>query len=367
MKRFLILLGFCFVFTSQLHGAERIMRGKAILGDDVKNVVPGAMVSYRAYDSPVQTDLRANENGEFEILMKSHPVYVEVMTPDKNFGKVVVVQPTESELLVSMELTATVRGKIVDIRSDKPPAGRSVIYYVLVRDNASSNDYDVSFPREAKTDEMGEYVIRNIPTGVQCNLYLRMASIYGLDQSFGLWSFGHPFELQPGENPQRKDFAFDSRPGMEFFYQVFNAHVGIEKTEGNLIEQRFDILRRRAQREGKGVFAIMVRDKLHGSDFTPLSSVYEMLFKDDDVFVQTERFYMICVLMQREDQDERYIFTATAKEFVESHKIAEKPLPALFSFAFFDGDGKLRGVEPFDHAALPEKRKQDLIEMLKKY
>jgi len=39
----------------------------------------------------------------------------------------------------------------------------------------------------------------------------------------------------------------------------------------------------------------------------------------------------------------------------------------LGSFAFFDANGKLRGVEPFDYTKSPAERKQDLIEMLGKY
>jgi len=43
------------------------------------------------------------------------------------------------------------------------------------------------------------------------------------------------------------------------------------------------------------------------------------------------------------------------------------PLSTLFSFAFFDADGKFRCVEFFDHTAPPEEQKQKLIEMMKRY
>ena len=84
------------------------------------------------------------------------------------------------------------------------------------------------------------------------------------------------------------------------------------------------------------------------------------------MFAQTERYYMMCVLMRPKEDGLLKNITAMGGAFVKSHKI-ETPLPSLFSFAFFDAGGNLRGMEPFDHTASPRKQKEDLIEMLKKY
>jgi len=377
MKYFLILLCFSIAFLGRLYGAEemRTVRGKAILGEDVNNIVPGATVSYQSARSG-KTDLKTDENGEFEIKIMNDTAYVEVMAPGGNFGKMVIVQPTESEFVVSLELTASVRGNVIDRRSEQPLVGQKIAY--LIHMNASGGGGVQAFMQEMNTNEKGEYEFRNIPTGVQCNVFLPCYD-YGETETNLWYVVGHELELQPGEDRKLRDCTFDPRPegSLEYVFQVYKVHHRVQfyyyiryaiSDIKNLYEGRLGILLERAKQNNKGIFAIFVRDKLEGDplskDFRPLSAIYETLFDDDDVFEQTERFYMMCVLMQPPDKE--LISADMAEEFVKSRKI-DMPLPALFSFAFFDADGKLQGIEPFDHTAPAEKRKQDLIEMLKKY
>jgi hypothetical protein len=65
--------------------------------------------------------------------------------------------------------------------------------------------------------------------------------------------------------------------------------------------------------------------------------------------------------MQPKEEEWRTVTAAMAREFVKSHLIA---LPTPFFFAFFDPDGFLKGVEPFDHTATPAQQKQALMEIL---
>ena len=343
----------------------RKIRGKALFGTDPTNTVPGVSVSFRSYDWQIKGDLKTDEKGEFEILARNDPVYVEAMTPGDQFGRVVIVQPDEEEFTVSLEPTASVRGKLIDSRSEKPPVGRSVTYSINIPD---SNDrvFSTSFERETKTNENGEYELRNLPTGVSCHINLPKSDYGEIEPSSWAW-IGRELELKPAEDRQLKDFTFDSRPNgfNEYSFQVYNAYYRILSEGQNRIERRFEILCERAKRDGKGVFAILVRDKAKESDLDALSNIYVTLFGDDDMFAQTERYYMMCVLMQPKEDFDSYS-SEVAREFVQTHKIAE-PLPSLFSIAFFDADGNLRGVEPFDHTVSLAKQKQNLIEMLEKY
>ena len=84
------------------------------------------------------------------------------------------------------------------------------------------------------------------------------------------------------------------------------------------------------------------------------------------MFAQTERFYMMCVLMHPEVPMGRNFIAADSRNFVRACGITE-PLPSLFTFAFFDPDGTLLGVEAFDHTEPTAQRKGRLLEMLGKY
>jgi len=378
MKHFLILTCFSLTFAVQLYGAEKTIRGKAIFGNDVKNIVPGALVSYQPcyqYNDTAldKTDLKTDENGEFEFQVRNASICVEVLTPDRNFGKVRIVQPTEDELVVSLELTASIRGRILNSRNEEPLVGQSVTCSISQGEVGPA--YRRPFERKTKTNEKGEYEFCNIPTGFNYDVYFPTYT-YGAEQSYSTVWIDRWFELQPGEGRECKTLNYDLRPSgaVEYYFQV-NAFYFRPLTHEQLkplnpgqnpIEQRFQALLRLAQRDGKGVFTILLRDKSEEEVLETLKEIYVMLFKSDDVFEQTERFYMMCVLMQPEGKV-LLVRPEMPEEFAKSHKIAEKPLPALFSFAFFDADGKLRDVEPFDHTASPAKRKQDLFEMLKKY
>ena len=367
MRHLLLIL--CLLFTAQFYAAEeaaKTLRGKAVLAD-VTNVISGTSVAYRSYDSSVQTELKTDENGEFEIPIKEYPVYVEVMTPDKNFGKVIIVQPTENEFVVPLELTASVHGKIIDSRGNKPSVGRTVIYSVFNSDDIKR--YPWIFKRETKTNEKGEYEFCNLPTGVKCEISFPLHYYgEGENQFYTVVAFNLSPELQPNEEREHREISYDLRPdwNYECYFQMYNVYTMKKYAEQNRFERRFEVLLQRAKRDNKGVFVILVRDKMKAREdetYETLTNVYRTLFDLDDMFEQTGRFYMMCVAMQPENGP---ITPVMAEEFVKSRKI-DLPLPALFSFAFFDADGKLRGVEPFDHTVSPLKRKQDLIEMLKKY
>jgi len=372
-KRFFILL-FCLAWIGPIQGAEnetaepvRKIRGKAVFGGDVNNPVPGAKVTYRSiniYKS--DPDLKTDENGDFEITIENDPMYVEVLTPDGFFGKMVIVKPTENEFVVSLEPTASVHGRVIDRRSETPPNGRNITYSINIP--AGVSQFLPSFERTVKTNEKGEYEFRGLPTGVTCDVMFPTYN-YGENQSPGSsWWIGRGLELKPDENRELKDFTFDSHPNgrNEYIWQVYNAYGGLNWRgySVNLYEQRFDTLLERAKRDNKGVFAILVDQPLEENILSALVKIYETLFKDDDMFAQTERYYMMCVRMQPKEEEWRNVTAAMAQEFVKSHLIA---LPTPFSFAFFDPDGLLKGVEPFDHTEPPEKQKQALIEMLKKY
>ena len=257
----------------------------------------------------------------------------------------------------------------MDRRSATPPVGRTVTYSIHVP--GEQGVFMRAFQREAKTNENGEYEFLNIPTGVECHVNLPTYD-YGEDQSRSASYIARDIKLLPGVGHALKDYAFSSRPNgsNEYFFQVYNFST-FESRDKNPFEHRFGVLFERARRDGKGVFAIFVRDNVEGEDEgnkrKELMSIYETLFKDDDMFAQTERFYMMCVRMQpKVDQWDR-ITASTATDFATQRKIDTAALPSLFSFAFFDKDGKLRNVESFDHTTPTGKQKQDLIEMLKKY
>ena len=373
MKHLFLILCSVFLSIGQLHGAEeavKTLRGKAILGD-VKNTVAGAAVVCRSSDLFLfkQLELKTDENGEFEIQVQKYPVYVEVLAPGGNFGKMLVVQPTDKEFTVSLEMTASVHGKIVDIRSDKPPVGKSVTYSIPIQheDNVGVTISGM-FKRETKTNEKGEYEFRNIPTGVICNINLPYCN-YGENQpnGHGACTIDNQCELQPGENRELKNFEFDSRPdgAEEYFFQMCENQKPWNPGEDHS-KRRFEMILENAKKDGKGVFVILVRDKQNEDDLKLLEAIYKTLFDTDDILEQTERFNLMCVLMQPKEEGLWRPIALSAKKFVKSHKI-DAPLPALFSFAFFDADGQLRGVEPFDHTTPPEKQKENLIEMLKKY
>ena len=345
---------------------NRRIRGKAVLGD-VDNPVPGAMVSSHANDFIDQTGLQTDNNGDFQVRIKNEPLYVEVVTPDGLFGKMVIVEPNEDEFVVPLEPTATIRGKIVDRRSENPPVGREVIYQVRIPSKEGWST--ATFFRETAINEKGEFEFRGLPTGVACDLNFP-TYLYGEEESHGsTFSVANELKLQPGEVRELGDRTFDSRSNgyEEYLFQVYNVYGRLRARGegGNLYEQRFDILLERARRDGKGIFAILVQDKVDEEGILKaLQELYVTLFKDDDMFAQTERYYMMCVLMQPKEEEWRSVTAAMAQEFVKSHLIA---LPTPFSFAFFDPDGLLKGVEPFDHTEPPDKQKQALIEMLKTY
>jgi len=349
------------------------IRGQAVFDDDANKPVAGALVSSKSNEFEIlKTDLIADENGHFEIQALKSPVYVEVMSPDKTFGKMVIVAPDESEFVVSLEPTASVRGKIIDKRSDQPPVGRNVTYAIHIPADFGTAFMSM-FQRETTTNDEGEYEFHNIPTGVVCEVILP-TYYYGENHGGGTW-IGRSLNLQPSEERKLEDFTYDSRPNgsSEYAFQSYNTYIPLRYNKENFgrnpFELRFEILLERAKRDDKGVFAILVRDRDEEvENQMSLLKIYEMLFEDDEVFVQTERYYMMCVLMQKDDEMNQppVITSAMAEEFVKSHKI-DTPLPSLFSFAFFDADGKLHGVEPFDHTAPPEKQKADLIKMMAKY
>jgi len=355
--------------TINLHAEEaktaRKIRGKVIFGDDTNNTVPGALVSYQANDVSRQaTPLETDENGHFEITALSEPVYIEILTPDKRFGKMVIVQPTGNDFTVSLELTASVRGKVIDVRSKTPPVGRVVVYsiYILRNDGTILR----LFQRETETDENGEYEFQELPTGIVCSV-LFPKHHYGEEFSHGSSYIVQNLNLQPGEDRVLRDYTFDSRPSgySEYYFQLYNAYAGLSWDQDSRLEQRFELLLKRTKRDNKrGVFAVLIRDKLEKKEVeTLLQDVYATLFSDD-LFALTERFYMMCFLMQPEEGKWHPSDADMAREFVETHKVGT-PLPTLVSVAFFDADGNLLGVEPLDHTAA--QRKQGLIEMLEKY
>ena len=364
------------VSTPALPQDNRTIRGKVLACSDVScsnSPVPGATVRARSFEDRTAADMKTDENGNFEVVRtKNIPVYVEVVTSDGKFGKIVIVQPNENEITVALEPTAMIRGKIMDRRNTTPPAGRTVTYSIHVPGERGT--FMPSFQREVKTNENGEYAFFNIPTGIECHVNLPTYD-YGEERSRGASYIARDIKLLPGVGHTLKDYAFDSRPNgsNEYFFQVYNAYNDFEsRSRGkNLIENRFDVLFERAKRDGKGVFVIFVRDNVEGegdgNKLKELMSIYETLFKDDDMFAKTERFYMMCVRMQPKEEQWRILTANMAKDFAAQRKIDAAALPSLFSFAFFDKDGKLRHVEPFDHTAPAGKQKQDLIEMLKKY
>ena len=366
----LILL--CLAFAAQLHATEeKTIRGKAVFDNNVNLPIAGALVTYQPnYTTRERTiELTADENGDFEIQAQNVPVYVEVMTPDKNFGKIVIVQPTENEFLASLELTATIRGKVVDLRDGRPAVGLNVYYTFSVRID-ETNTVFLPFQRETKTNENGEYEFRNLPTGF--NGYVSLPLYYygeGENQFYTMESLGFSSALLPGERRELGEFPLDLRPGWdyEYFFQMYNVYTMRRYAgEPNRFERRFELLLERAKRDSKGIFVIFVRDKLEEKDLDALKNIYKILFDDDEVFTQTERFYMMCILMQPNERESRVITADSAVEFTKSHRI-ETPLPSLFSFAFFDADGKLRGVERFDPTSPETKQKRDLMEMLREY
>jgi len=371
MKHHLIIVLFL-ALTVQLHADEgKAIRGKAVFDNNVNLPIAGALVTYQPnYITRERTiELTADENGDFEIQTHNLPVYVEVMAPGKNFGKIVIVKPTENEFLASLDLTATIRGKVVNTRSERPPVGLNMQYLFSVQIDETRAVF-LPFQRETKTNESGEYEFRNLPTGF--NGYVSVPLHYygeGENQFYTITSLGLSSALLPGESRELGEFAIDLRPGWdyEYFFQMYNVYTMRRYAgEQNRFERRYELLLERAKRDSKGVFAIFVRDKLEEKDLDALKNIYKTLFDDDEVFTQTERFYMMCVLMQPNESESRVITADSAAEFAKSHKI-ETPLPTLFSFAFFNVDGKLRGVERFDHTSPAAKQKQDLMAMLKKH
>jgi len=346
----------------------RTIRGKAVFVDDPNLPIAGATVSTRADDDRGRgTTTEADENGDFEIQVQNAPVYVQVMSPDGNFGRMVIVEPTETEFLVSLEPTASVFGKIIDRNSETPPAGWSITYAIHME--GEQGTWQNVFQRETKTNENGEYEIRNIPTGVGCHIMLPIFD-YGEEESSGSSWIARDLNLRPGQDRQLIDFTFTTRPNWssEYLLQVHNVYGRMWNSQ-NAIEQRFETLLARAQRDGKsGVFAILVRDEIsrdpQQNDFRTISDIYEVLFDDDDVFAQTERFYTMCIMMYPEER--RNVTSGMARGFVNDHKIA-LPLPSLFSFAIFDAEGKLQGVEAFDYTLPKPQQRQRLIEMLAGY
>jgi hypothetical protein len=318
-----------------------------------------------------RADIKTDSKGSFEIRAKEAPLYVEVITSDGKFGKMVVVQPDESESLVLLERTAFIRGTIFDRRSGKPVAGRSVEYTIQIP-AGQGGGVQPSFRREVKTDKDGNYLFSNLPTGIECNVSLPMG-YYGESESRSSSYIAPNYKLQPGVSHALQDRSFDLRPkgSEEFSFQFSGAHSLSGSISNDPYENRFKILLERAKRDGKGVLAIFVRDNVEreseGGDLNALKSIYETLFWDDDMFAQTERFYMMCIRMQPKEERGNTITVGLAKDFAAARKIDPAALPSLFSFAFFDAEGKLRGVESFDHKTPTERQKQDLIEMLKKY
>ena len=375
MKHLLIIL--CLLFTAQLYAAEeaaKTLRGKVVLGD-VKNTVGGALVAYQSNDTGHNTiDLKADKNGEFEIPIKEYPVYVEVMTPDKNFGKAMIVQQAESELIFSLELTASLHGKIIDNQTDKPSVGEVVLYQVPIPDKEGM--YMTQIELATQTNEKGEYEFRNLPTGVEYSTIISAVFDYGDSLFPHYYGLDNRCKLQPGEN-RGKDGTVNSRPaGADVYSRQANiARIRSAETD-DFIDWLLNTLVKHSHTEWlfkhvkkSGVIVILVRDKPEEPVSIALESIYVTLFDENDIFEQTARFYMMCVFMQpqeKEKESEGRITAVLAEEFVESHKI-DLPLPSLFSFVFFDTDGKLRGVEPFDHTTPPAKQKEELIEMLKKY
>jgi len=353
---------------------NRTIRGKVLACNDVScsnSPVPGVTVRAVSTDYRMNADMKTDENGNFEVIRaKNIPVYVEVVTSDGKFGKIVIVQPNENEIIVALEPTAVIRGKIMDRRSATPPIGRTVTYSVHVPGEQGA--FKSAFQREAKTNENGEYEFLNIPTGVECHVELPTYD-YGEDRSGGASWIARDIKLLPGVGHALRDYAFSSRPNgsNEYFFQVYNAYSTFESRGKNPVEHRFDVLFERAKQDGKGVFVIFVRDNVEGegegNKRKELMGIYETLFKDDDMFAQTERFYMMCVRMQPKEEQWSRVTASMAIDFAALRKIDTVALPSLFSFAFFDKDGKLCNVESFDHTTPTGKQKQDLIEMLKKY
>jgi hypothetical protein len=367
----------------------KTIRGKVVLGDDATLPVAGATVRAMSHDFPqLNKDVETDVDGNFTMRTKDAPLYVEVVTPDGNFGKIAIVQPTENEFIVSLELTATARGKIMDSRTGLPAAGRSVEYSIRIPD-AGGQAFMSGFKRETKTNDKGEYELRNLPTGGACDI-LHPGWHYGESEADSWTYVASNLNLKPNEDREIKDFSFDSRPhGLnEYMHQTYNAYherSSRGSSGQNPIVRRFEVLLERGKRDGKsGVFAIMVRDnveEVEGKDdpeqkknIEALANIYETLFKDDDMFAQTERFYMMCVRMQPKEEQWSSVTAGMAKGFVESRKI-DMPLPSLFSFAFFDLDGKLLGMEAFRHTTpalepkpVPvEMQKQQLMEILERY
>jgi hypothetical protein len=364
-------LGIALRQLREVKAGIKTIRGKVIVGNDENKPVSGVLVSYQASDLAGRCDtddVKTDENGNFEIKALKAPVYIEAVTPDGKFGKVVVIQPPESGFTVSLEPTASIRGQLVDCRSDKPLVGQSVQYSIRIPVSTRNTQSIPSFLRKVVTNENGEYEFRNLPTGHACHVVLKTHH-YGETKLDGGTFIENYLQLESGKESNRGIVPFDARPLDEYIYQTHNVYIGnYPEDEENRLEQRFDVLLERAKRDGKGVFAILVRDEperdYRTNDFEAIPDIYDMLFEKDDVFAHTERFYMMCVFMQPEADSPTT--TTMAREFVVSHKIAE-PLPSLFSFAFFSELGTLRGVESFDHTATPEERKRQLIEMMKKY
>jgi len=349
--------------------APRRIRGRAIFLDSPDAIASGALISFVSFDLQ-SGNLTADENGEFTIMARNEPVYVQAMTPEGVFGRMMIVQPTEEEFTISLDLTATIHGTVIDRRSTEPPVGRLVTFSINVSSSESERSgFLPSFQREVQTSERGDFVLQHIPTGVAGDVMFTTFH-YGEEVSRGSSFIARNLELRPAEYRALDNYRFDSRPhgDHEFFHQVYNAnaHTRFMMRGRNPYEGRFDELRERAQRNNKGVFVILVRDKVDTADLEPLRSIYVTLFRDDDMFAQTERFYMMCILMHPMEIMRRNFVAADSQDFIRERGITD-PLPSLFSFAFFDTDGTLRGVEAFDHTTSPTQQKTDLIEMLGRY
>ncbi len=349
----------------------RKIRGTALFGEDSTSPVAGAEISFMAhdlrFDAWEDSHIKADENGNFEILGKNEPVYVVASTSDGKWGKIVTVAPDQTEFTVSLEPTASVRGKILDRRSEQPSVGRTATYTIQIPSGGGSFfSWD---SHETKTNENGEFVFNGLPTGAVC--YITTPNYhYGEETSDGASYVGRDLKLQPGETRVLDDYSFDSRPygRNEYFYFMYNAQVRYTGPGKNPYEARFELLLERTRRDGKRIFAILVRDRPKEGDPDDVSNFFDLLFKDDDTFSLTERYYPMGVFL---DPDRDYSTDATSgKQFVRYREIDPAQL-AKFSLAFFDADGNCLGVEPIDDWISLKRQekvqKEKLMELLKKY